>query len=211
MTFRRVAAHDLRSAPQQMHGLHLAPRKQTPRAASPVGRAAGEQRGRSSAFARFARGTALALVRGDAARAAGYGAKAMKAIPQVQKYMSTSPHTIGAEQTMAHAHGVLREFRIRHLPVLRGGKLAGIISERDLALIETMRDVNPAELSVEEAMSTEVYAVSPNAPLDEVVRDMAARRYGCAVVLQNQKVVGIFTAVDACQALADLLEGRLSH
>ncbi len=132
----------------------------------------------------------------------------MKAIPRVQKYMSTSPQTIGAEQTMAHAHGMLREFHIRHLPVLRGGRLAGVISERDLALIEAMPDVDPAQLSVEEAMSTEVYAVSPDTPLDEVARDMAARRYGCAVVLQNHKVVGIFTAVDACQALADLLQGR---
>ena len=132
----------------------------------------------------------------------------MKVIPQVRKYMSASPHTIGADQTMARAHEMLREFRVRHLPVLQGGRLAGVVSERDLALIEAMPEVNPAQLSVEEAMSTEVYAVSPEAPLDEVARDMAARRYGCAVVLQNQKVVGIFTAVDACQALADLLQSR---
>jgi acetoin utilization protein AcuB len=135
----------------------------------------------------------------------------MKAIPQVQKYMTTCPHTIGFDQTLAQAHGVLREFRIRHLPVLRAGKLAGVLSERDLALIETLRDVNPSEISVEEAMSTEVYAVAPTTPLDEVVRDMGARKYGCAVVVQNHKVVGIFTAVDACQAFAELLLGRLSH
>jgi acetoin utilization protein AcuB len=48
-----------------------------------------------------------------------------KAIPSVQKYMTTSPHTVGADQTLAHAHSVLREHRIRHLPVLRGGQLVG--------------------------------------------------------------------------------------
>ncbi|MFT3926607.1 MAG: CBS domain-containing protein [Myxococcales bacterium] len=135
----------------------------------------------------------------------------MKSIPTIEKYMTTSPHTIGVDQPLSQAHGVLREHRIRHLPVLRGGKLAGVLSERDLALIETLREVDPRKVVVEEAMNAEVYAVSPKASLDEVVRDMAARRYGCAVVVDNLKVVGIFTAVDACRAFAELLQQRLSH
>lgn len=60
----------------------------------------------------------------------------MKMIPQVQKYTTASPYTVGAEQTMERAHGVLREHRVRHLPVLRGGKLAGVESPRDLALTQ---------------------------------------------------------------------------
>jgi len=133
----------------------------------------------------------------------------MKAI-QIQRYMTESPHTIGFDQTLAQAHALLREFHIRHLPVLRGGRLAGILSERDLALIESLRDVR-LDLPVEEAMSPEVYAVAPTTPLEEVVSDMATRRYGCAVIVQNQKVVGIFTAVDACRVFAELLQGRLAH
>ncbi len=43
-----------------------------------------------------------------------------KAIPSVQKYMTTSPHTIGEDQPMAVAHQMMREYKIRHLPVLRG-------------------------------------------------------------------------------------------
>ena len=125
--------------------------------------------------------------------------------------MTTSPHTVGADQTLAHAHQLLREFRIRHLPVLRGGELVGMLTERDLALIETMRDVDPSEIRVEEAMSSGIFAVSPDAPLDDVVDEMAAKKYGSAVVVQNQKVVGILTVVDVCSALAALLRGRLAH
>jgi acetoin utilization protein AcuB len=132
-----------------------------------------------------------------------------KAIPTIQKYMTTAPHSIGVEQTLAHAHEVLRQHHIRHLPVLEGGKLVGMLTQRDLALVETLKDVDPRNVKVEDAMSTEVYTVSPEAALDEVVGEMAEKKYGSAVVVSNQKVVGIFTTVDVCAALADLLHSRL--
>jgi acetoin utilization protein AcuB len=132
-----------------------------------------------------------------------------KAIPTIQKYMTTAPHSIGVEQTLAHAHDVLRQHHIRHLPVLQGGKLVGMLTQRDLALVETLKDVDPRSVKVEDAMSTEVYTVSPDAALDEVVSEMAEKKYGSAVVVSNQKVVGIFTTVDVCTALADLLHSRL--
>jgi acetoin utilization protein AcuB len=133
-----------------------------------------------------------------------------KAIPAVQKYMSYAPHTIGQEQTLAAAHKAMREHRIRHLPVLEGGRLVGLISERDLALVESFKDVDPEKVVVEEAMSQQVYQVSPDAPLDEVASAMAEHKYGSAVVMSNNKVVGMFTAIDAMSALAELLHTRLA-
>jgi acetoin utilization protein AcuB len=133
-----------------------------------------------------------------------------KPIPTVQKYMTNNTHTVGSDQQLSHAHALLREHRIRHLPVLRGGELVGMLTERDLALIETLRDVDPHKLTVEDAMSQSVFRVSPDRPLDEVVSEMAAKKYGSAVVVQNGKVVGILTTVDVCNALAELLQGRLS-
>lgn len=134
-----------------------------------------------------------------------------KAIPTIQKFMSTSPHSIGPEQSLAHAHTIMREHHIRHLPVLSGGRLLGMLTQRDLALVETLKDVDPRKVSVEDAMSSEVYAVSPDAALDEVAEEMASKKYGSAVVVQNGHVVGIFTTVDVCRALGDLLQGRLSR
>lgn len=133
----------------------------------------------------------------------------MKAIPKISKYMSTSPITIGRQQTLAHAHAVLREHKIRHLPVLDGGHLVGMLSDRDLNLIETLRDVDPNKITVEEAMSGAPYSVSPEAPLDEVVSEMAEKKYGSAVVVDNNKVVGVFTTVDVMIAFAELLHSRL--
>ena len=134
-----------------------------------------------------------------------------KAIPAVQKYMTTSPHTIGDVQPMALAHRMMREHNIRHLPVLRGAKIVGLVSDRDLNTLETLKDVDPHKVLVSEAMTEDPYLVSPDAALDEVVSTMADRKYGSAVVMQHDKVVGIFTTVDACRAFADLLHSRLAH
>ncbi|MET0795270.1 MAG: CBS domain-containing protein [Polyangiaceae bacterium] len=133
-----------------------------------------------------------------------------KSIPSVQKYMTTSPHTIGEDQPMALAHRMMREHHIRHLPVLRGAKIVGLVSDRDLNMVETLRDVDPRKVLVSEAMSQDPYLVSPEAGLDEVVATMAKQKYGSAVVTQHDKVVGIFTTVDACRAFSDLLQTRLA-
>lgn len=133
-----------------------------------------------------------------------------KPIPMIQKYMTTSPHSIGVEQPLSVAHTMMSEHKIRHLPVLHGGKLVGMLTERDLRLVESLAGVDPTQVKVEDAMASVVYSVGPETPLDEVVATMGEHKYGSAVVMQNQKVVGIFTTVDVCRAFAELLQTRLA-
>jgi acetoin utilization protein AcuB len=131
-------------------------------------------------------------------------------IPPIRKFMTPAPHTIGFDQTMERAHKVMREFRIRHLPVLKAERLVGVLSDGDLHLVETLRDVDPAEVTVEEAMTQDPYTVGPDAPVDEVVTEMARHKYGSVVVMDNHHVVGVFTTNDACQAFAELLRTHLA-
>jgi acetoin utilization protein AcuB len=118
---------------------------------------------------------------------------------------------ITVEQTLAQAHAVMRAHEIRHLPVTRAGELVGMLTQRDLWLIETLKDVNPDEVTVEEAMSPVVYAVAPDAPLEQVIREMADQKYGSAVAIHNGAVVGILTAVDVCRAFAEMLSTRAAR
>ena len=112
---------------------------------------------------------------------------------------------------MSVAHRLMREYKIRHLPVLRGAKIVGLVSDRDLNMVETLKDVDPRQVLVGEAMTQDPYQVSPDTALDEVVSTMANGKLGSALVTQNGKVVGIFTTVDACRAFSDLLHTRLAH
>ena len=122
--------------------------------------------------------------------------------------MTRAPRTIRPRQTLAEAHRLMRRNLIRHLPVLDRGKLVGIVSQRDLALIESLPDVNPAEVPVEDAMVGPVYVVAPATPLAEVAGEMARRKLGAAVVAAAGRVVGVFTATDACRALARVMGRR---
>jgi len=132
----------------------------------------------------------------------------MKAMPSVDKHMTTSPHTIGVDQPLSQAHAVMTKHHIRHLPVLSGGSLVGVITDRDLHLIETLKDVDPKTVTVEDAMTPNPYSVSPRAPLDEVAAEMAEHKYGCAVIIDNNHVVGLLTTVDLARVLADVLRQR---
>ena len=99
----------------------------------------------------------------------------------------------------------MQEHHIRHLPVLHGGRLVGVVTDRDLHLVESLQGVDPHLVTVSDAMSTDVYSVAPGMPLEDVVGEMAAHKYGSAIVMRDHEVVGIFTTVDACRALASLL------
>ena len=127
-------------------------------------------------------------------------------MPAMSRYMTRQPWTIRKDAKMSQAHELMRSHRIRHLPVLEGGKLAGIVSDRDLHLIETLPDSAPDEMTVGEAMTEDVYVVTPEDPVDAVAEQMAAHKYGCAIVVNRRGgVEGIFTTVDAMQVLADVL------
>jgi acetoin utilization protein AcuB len=100
----------------------------------------------------------------------------------------------------------MRSAGIRHLPVVEKGVVVGVLSARDLLLLESLPKVDPHEAHVYEAMIRDVYAVSPDAPLGEVVETMIERKLGSAIVVDALDVVGVLTTIDALRALHELLE-----
>jgi acetoin utilization protein AcuB len=127
----------------------------------------------------------------------------------VADYMTRSPHTVGADQPISFARRLMQQHRIRHLPVLRAGTLVGMVSDRDLALGESL---HPAEARVEEVMTPDPYAIAPSTALEWVAVDMAERKYGSVIVVDHNRVVGVFTSIDALRALAErLASSRRRH
>ena len=123
--------------------------------------------------------------------------------------MSTTPRYLTPRDSLAHAFALMKELEIRHLPVCEGDLAVGVVSDGDLFRATSLRDVDSEKITAADVMSPHPYAVSPEAPLDEVVTEMAAKKIGSAVVVDNHKVVGIFTATDALGAFAELLQTRL--
>jgi acetoin utilization protein AcuB len=129
----------------------------------------------------------------------------MSSNQRVGAWMTAQPHTIGDEQTLASAQARMRHWGVRHLPVLRGGHLVGVVSSRDIALVESLPGVDIERVTVDDAMSEDPWTVNADAKLGDVARTMAEQKLGTAIVVdQNDAVVGVFTTTDALRALAEL-------
>jgi acetoin utilization protein AcuB len=124
--------------------------------------------------------------------------------------MTVSPVVIASDRPLAEAHRLMRERGFRHLPVVDAGRLVGLVSQRDLYLLESLKGIDPATETVGEAMSDAPFTVGPDARLEDVAVRMAERKIGSAVVVDRGSVIGLFTTVDALRALAALASRRRS-
>lgn len=126
-------------------------------------------------------------------------------MPAVARYMTRRPVTIDSVATLAAADRLMRVHQIRHLPVVDGGRLVGLVVAHDVHMLELVGRLDLERAAVGSIMIREPFTVRESEPLDHVVDAMAARRLDAVVVLDLLGVRGIFTAVDACEALASVL------
>jgi acetoin utilization protein AcuB len=133
--------------------------------------------------------------------------------------MTREPLTVTETVSIGEALRVLSEAGIRHLPVVRGGDVVGILSDRDftglgLALVNDVEryDQLRARLSrpVSTLMSGSVVSVSREAPVSEIVELMLEEKLGAVPVVEGNtlELAGIVSYVDVLRAAQDLLDGE---
>ncbi len=124
--------------------------------------------------------------------------------PTMQQFMTTSPSTIGADQTVDTARRMMDELGVRHLPVRSHGNLVGIVARSDL------RGLSSAE-PVVLAMRRDPIVCTPDARVTDIASVMADQRKDAAIIVSGARVVGIFTSVDAARLLANALDMLSDH
>lgn len=124
--------------------------------------------------------------------------------PKIKEFMTPFPHTINVKVNIEHATTLMREHKIRHLPVLNAGKLVGILSDRDTNFALSFKD--PQNLTIEDIMVEAPYHVDPNTSVSEVISEMLKYKYGCTIITENNKPIGIFTDTDVLSLANFLLE-----
>jgi acetoin utilization protein AcuB len=128
-------------------------------------------------------------------------------IAKVRDFMTTCPHTIDDDKTLADARTSMAKLGGRHLPVVRDGRLVGILSDRDIALAESLLADSGDRTrvpTVADAMTEVVFTCGPEAHLHAVAGEMVKQKHGSAVVVDPEhplKVLGVFTTSDALRAL----------
>jgi CBS-domain-containing membrane protein len=118
---------------------------------------------------------------------------------KIKELMKRTPTTVQIDDDLTTARDLMVWMGIRHLPVLDGGKLIGILSESDVAAFQARTGISPRSMSghpVEQAMHTPVETSSPEESVDEAAERMAARKIGCLPVVQGSELVGIVTSTD---------------
>jgi acetoin utilization protein AcuB len=135
----------------------------------------------------------------------------------VRDYMTRNPITVDPEATFPQALNVLRKNHIRHLPVMKGNKLVGIIVEKDLLSNQPSQATTLSvfeiyslleKLLVRQMMSRPVITVEGNCPIEEAARIMVERKISCLPVMEDDKLVGIITETDIFKVLVEVLGGE---
>jgi acetoin utilization protein AcuB len=138
--------------------------------------------------------------------------KKLDRIPSVMAVMTPFPWFVQIEDALGRARELMAEHDIRHLPVTRAGELVGVVSSRDIQLVESTAEATERDgLRVRDACVQDAYIADIAEPLDRVLLEMARRHIDSTLVIRNRKLVGILTVTDACRAFGELLRAMFPH
>lgn len=119
----------------------------------------------------------------------------------------TTPDPVTAEETTSidNMVRIMKEHGIRHLPILRGQKVVGIVSDRDVRVASGLSFSEKMLIQASHIMVDDPVTVNSQASLDEVAFEMSQNKIGSVIVNdENDQFLGIFTATDALNALIEI-------
>jgi acetoin utilization protein AcuB len=138
---------------------------------------------------------------------------------QIQQWMKHPVHCVKPLDTIAHAREIMEMHRINQLPVIAGGRLAGIITDRDVrAAYPSVFDApvlgakkprpqptsDPESVTVEMVMTPNVLTLGPHDSVPEAARLMRRERVGAVPIVENGRLVGILARSDVLDAFVAL-------
>lgn len=135
----------------------------------------------------------------------------------VGERMSRPVISVSADDPINEVLAMFKREHIRRAPVIKGGKLVGIVSERDLlnaspssATTLSVWEMNYliSKVTVKNVMTKKVTTVDKDTPIEEAARIMADQKIGGMPVVSSGKVVGIITETDLFKVFLELMGAR---
>lgn len=133
----------------------------------------------------------------------------------VRNIMSTNLVTLDEDESVDLAEKAMTYGRIRHLPVVDGERLVGLVTHRDIlrAQVSSLVALTPEErteiktsVPVREIMRQEIRTITPGTTVLEAARVLKENKYGCLPVVEEGKLVGIVTEADFIDLVINALE-----
>ncbi|MBO4881014.1 MAG: CBS domain-containing protein [Firmicutes bacterium] len=135
----------------------------------------------------------------------------------VKDKMTRDPYTIQVSASINTLIGLMRDKKLRKVPVLDGEKLVGIVTDRDIERVSPSKatslsvyEINYllSKITVADAMVSDVITCSPDDYIEDAALLMRENRINSLLVMENGKLVGIVTDSDLFDALIDMMGGR---
>jgi len=130
---------------------------------------------------------------------------------RVRDIMGKNVVTISVSERLSTVEDIMTLGHVRHMPVVRGGKLVGVVSERDLlrASLSVLSEHRGAErraflhvVEIARVMSAPPIVIGPDATLDEAALVMAEKKIGCLPVVDGDHLLGMVTETDVLRSVA---------
>jgi CBS domain-containing protein len=114
----------------------------------------------------------------------------------IRDAMTEDPRSIGARESVVEAARLMRDEHIGSLPVTEGGRLVGMITDRDLTTRVVAEAAVPETTSVGDVYSRDLISVEPDNDLEEALQLMARHQVRRLPVVENGRLVGMVAQAD---------------
>ena len=130
---------------------------------------------------------------------------------RVRDVMQRKIVTIGVGERLSTVEDIMTLGGVRHMPVVHGGELVGVVTERDLlraslsVLTDLRRDERRAFLNavdISRVMSSPPITVGPDEPVEQAALMMAEHKIGCLPVVEGERLLGLVTETDVLRYFA---------
>jgi CBS domain-containing protein len=134
----------------------------------------------------------------------------------VREIMPEKMVTISADDTLATVEDIMTLGRVRHMPVVRGGKLVGVVSERDLLRVSlsNLNELGSQQrraflqvVEISRVMSEPPIVIDPESSVEEAARVLVEHKIGCLPVVEGEKLLGLVTKTDVLAYFAGIAPG----
>ncbi|HEV3408605.1 MAG TPA: CBS domain-containing protein [Gaiellaceae bacterium] len=128
---------------------------------------------------------------------------------QIRDVMTSNPTTVERSTNILEAAKVMAGEDVGPLPVTDGGRLVGIVTDRDIVTRVLAEERDPQSTTVGDICSSDLVTVTPEDDLDQALRTMASAQVRRLPVVEGDRIVGIVAQADVARQAPEQQTGEI--
>lgn len=127
----------------------------------------------------------------------------------IQEFTTPYPVTAREDSSIDELLDIVKNLKVRHIPIMSNGKITGIVSERDLRIVSALSAREKFLVRADDLMTPDPVTFQGNTSIEDVILEMSEKKIGSVLVADEKgDLQGIFTVTDALDVLIEILRGR---